>query len=371
MANFLRDTRFGFRLLRKNPGFAAVAIFALALGVGANTAIFSIFYATFLAPFPYPQPDQLVVVWASNGGRTNGVSAGDYLDWKRDSKVFQVLGAVSGEQFNVSAGVERAVQIEGDYLTPGFLDQLIGDKPFMGRYLLPDDAVAGKDHVVIITHKLWETHFGADPNIIGKQIHLNGELYTGADEPRFSLARGLRTHETGCDHRASERGHGYRGAAHRRRLSEIEQGLGRERRAAEERFPESRHKKGIAAAAGRGGFRAADRLRQRGKPAAGARRGATKRGSRASFGRRFATADIHAVPDREPGTGVRRRRARNRLGVGADESDRGFYAAVHIAFGSGCPHERSGAGVHSGDGDVRRRVVRLRPSVASGAHEFE
>jgi putative ABC transport system permease protein len=178
MANFLRDTRFGFRLLRKNPGFAAVAIFALALGVGANTAIFSIFYATFLAPFPYPQPDQLVVVWASNGGRTNGVSAGDYLDWKRDSKVFQILGAVSGEQFNVSAGVERAVQIEGDYLTPGFLDQLIGDKPFMGRYLLPDDAVAGKDHVVIITHKLWETHFGADPNIIGKQIHLNGELYT-------------------------------------------------------------------------------------------------------------------------------------------------------------------------------------------------
>ena len=178
MANFLRDTRFGFRLLRKNPGFAAVAIFALALGIGANTAIFSIFYATLIAPFPYPQPDQLVVVWASNGGHTNSVSAGDYLDWKRDSKVFQILGAVTGEQFNVSAGVERAVQVEGSYLTPGFLDQLIGDKPFMGRYLLPDDAVPGKDHVVIITHKLWETHFGADPGIIGKQIHLNGELYT-------------------------------------------------------------------------------------------------------------------------------------------------------------------------------------------------
>jgi putative ABC transport system permease protein len=178
MANFLRDTRFGFRLLRKNPGFATVAILALALGIGANTAIFSIFYATLLAPFPYPQPDQLVVLWSTVGGNRNAVSAGDYLDWKRDSKVFQVLGAVSGEQFNVSAGVERAVQVEGSYLTPGFLDQLIGDKPFLGRYLLPDDAVAGKDHVVIITHKLWETHFGADPNIIGKQIHLNGELYT-------------------------------------------------------------------------------------------------------------------------------------------------------------------------------------------------
>ena len=178
MANFLRDTRFGFRLLRKNPGFAAVAILALALGIGANTAIFSIFYATLLAPFPYPQPDQLVVVWSSIGGHRNSVSAGDYLDWKRDSKVFQILGAVTGEQFNVSAGVESAVQVEGSYLTPGFLDQLIGDKPFMGRYLLPDDKVPGKDHVVIITHKLWETHFGADPNIIGKQIHLNGQLYT-------------------------------------------------------------------------------------------------------------------------------------------------------------------------------------------------
>jgi putative ABC transport system permease protein len=178
MANFLRDTRFGFRLLRKNPGFAAVAIFALALGIGANTAIFSIFYATLLEPFPYPQPDQLVVLWSSMGGHRNGVSAGDYLDWKRDSKVFQILGAVSGDQFNLSAGVERAEQVEGDYLTPGFLDQLIGDKPFLGRYLLPDDALPGKDHVVIITHKLWEKHFGADPNIIGKQIHLNGELYT-------------------------------------------------------------------------------------------------------------------------------------------------------------------------------------------------
>jgi putative ABC transport system permease protein len=178
MANFLRDTRFGFRLLRKNPGFAAVAILALALGIGANTAIFSIFYATLLAPFPYPQPDQLVVVWSTIGGHRNSVSAGDYLNWKRDSKVFQVLGAVTGEQFNVSAGVESAVQVEGSYLTPGFLDQLIGDKPFMGRYLLPDDTVPGRDHVVIITHKLWETHFGADPNIIGKQIHLNGELYT-------------------------------------------------------------------------------------------------------------------------------------------------------------------------------------------------
>ena len=176
MANFLRDTRFGFRLLRKNPGFAAVAIFALALGIGANTAIFSIFYATLLAPFPYPQPDQLVVVWSSMGGHRNAVSAGDYLDWKRDSKVFQILGVVRDDDFNLSTGAIPE-QIHGSYLTPGFLDQLIGDKPFMGRYPLPEEGVAGKDHVVVITHKLWQNYFGADPNIIGKQIHLNGDLY--------------------------------------------------------------------------------------------------------------------------------------------------------------------------------------------------
>jgi putative ABC transport system permease protein len=175
--NLRRDTRFGFRLLRKNPGFAAVAILALALGIGANTAIFSIFYATLLAPFPYPQPDQLVVVWSSVGGHNNTVSAGDYLDWKRDSKVFQILGVVRDDEFNLSTGA-RPEQIHGSYLTPGFLDQLIGDKPFMGRYILPEEGVAGKDHVVIVTHKLWQQYFGSDPNIIGKQIHLNGELYT-------------------------------------------------------------------------------------------------------------------------------------------------------------------------------------------------
>jgi putative ABC transport system permease protein len=177
MANFLRDTRFGFRLLRKNPGFAAVAILALALGIGANTAIFSIFYATLLAPFPYPQPDQLVVVWSMVGGHKNVVSAGDYLDWQRDSNAFQILGVVRDDEFNLSTG-SRPEQIHGSYLTPGFLDQLIGDKPFMGRYILPEEGVAGKDHVVIITHKLWQNYFGADPNIIGKQIHLNSELYT-------------------------------------------------------------------------------------------------------------------------------------------------------------------------------------------------
>ncbi len=178
LEQLLRDIRIGLRLLCKNPGFTATAVFTLALGIGANTAIFSIFYATLLAPFPYSESDQLVVVWSTVGGHKNGVSAGDYLDWKRDSKVFQILGAVTGDEFNLARPGERPVQVEGSYLTPGFLDQLIGDKPFMGRYILPEEAVPGKDHVVVITHRLWQQYFAGDPGIVGKQIRLNGEFYT-------------------------------------------------------------------------------------------------------------------------------------------------------------------------------------------------
>jgi putative ABC transport system permease protein len=173
----MQDVRFAVRLLCKSPAYTAVAILTVALGIGANTAIFSIFYATLLAPFPYPQPDQLVVVWSNVDGNRRSVSTGDYLDWKRESKVFQTLGAVYGDEFNLSTG-ERPEQIEGSYLTPGFLDQLIGDKPFLGRYVLPEEAQPGKDHVVIITHKLWQRYFTSDPNIVGKQVHLNGEPYT-------------------------------------------------------------------------------------------------------------------------------------------------------------------------------------------------
>jgi len=177
MRNISRDLRFGFRLLLRKPGFTFAALFALAIGIGANTAIYSIFYAQIIADFPYPHPEQLVVLWPSVGGRKNLVSAGDFLDWKQESKVFQVLGAVRGATFNLSLG-DKPQQVQGDYLTPGFLDELIGDRPFMGRYFSEEEGTPGKDRVVIITHKLWQSYFASDPNIIGKQIHLDGRLYT-------------------------------------------------------------------------------------------------------------------------------------------------------------------------------------------------
>ena len=177
LEQLLEDIRFAFRLLYKTPGYTIVAILTIALGIGVNSAIFSIFYATLIAPFPYPEPDQLVVVWSNIDGHRNTVSTADYLDWKRESQAFQILGAVSGEQFNLSSG-ERPEVVEGSYLTPGFLDQLIGDKPFLGRYMLPEEAQPGKNHVIVITHKLWQGYFNGDPDIVGKTVHLNGEPYT-------------------------------------------------------------------------------------------------------------------------------------------------------------------------------------------------
>ena len=90
MRNRWRDLVFGFRLLLKNPGFTAVAVLALALGIGANTAIFSVVYATLLAPLPYNQPDRIVMVWSQVNGGHNGVSAGDFLDWQRQSTTLRV-----------------------------------------------------------------------------------------------------------------------------------------------------------------------------------------------------------------------------------------------------------------------------------------
>jgi hypothetical protein len=110
MSHLLRDTRFGLRLLRRNPGFAAVAILALALGIGSTTAIFSVVYATLLAPLPYPNPDQLVMVWSRVQGNRNVSATATYLEWKRQASVFQSLNAWTGGSVNL-ATADRPEQV--------------------------------------------------------------------------------------------------------------------------------------------------------------------------------------------------------------------------------------------------------------------
>jgi putative ABC transport system permease protein len=171
---FWRDFRYAVRSFGRTPGFTAVALLALMLGIGANTAIFSVVYAVLLAPLPYPNPDQLVMVWSKINGHRARVSAGDYLDWKRQSTAFQSLGAWGGANFNLSISGRPEV-IRARVTTPGLID-LQGIRFSMGRDFLPEEGEVGKDHVAIMTHRLWE-RLGADPNIVGKQIRLNGEPY--------------------------------------------------------------------------------------------------------------------------------------------------------------------------------------------------
>jgi putative ABC transport system permease protein len=176
MTNLGRNIRFGLRLLAKNLGFTCVALLALTLGIGANTAIFSVVYATVLAPLPYPNPDQLVIVWSKVNGGRNGVSAGDFLDWKNQSTVFQDLCAWTGGSYSLSSG-DHPEMIGTRLTTPGF-NNMVGTPFMLGRDILPEEGVVGKDRVAVMTHKLWVERFGSDRDIIGKPIRLNNEPYT-------------------------------------------------------------------------------------------------------------------------------------------------------------------------------------------------
>ena len=175
MKTLRQNVRYSFRLLRKNPGFTAVAAITLALGIGANTAIFSVIYAVLLAPMPYPEPDQLVMVWSKIQGGNNSVAAGDYLDWKQQNKTFQDINAWTGTSFNF-ATPDQPEQINGRLQTPG-MARMAGVDFLMGRDFLPEEGEPGREHEVVLTHKLWE-HLGSDGNIIGKAIRMNSEPYT-------------------------------------------------------------------------------------------------------------------------------------------------------------------------------------------------
>lgn len=175
MRGILRqDLSFSVRTLLKHLGFTATAVLTLALGIGATTAIFSVVYAVF-APMPYPKPDQLVMVWSRVQGQRAAVSTGDYLEWKRRNTLFQDINAWSGGSFNV-ATKERPEQIDGSPRTPGFF-KMEGLPMMLGRDFLPEEGQPGQDRVVILSNKVWQRHFAADANIIGKDIRMNGEPY--------------------------------------------------------------------------------------------------------------------------------------------------------------------------------------------------
>jgi len=176
MSQIARDARFGLRLLWRNPGFTTVALLALALGIGANTAIFSVVHATLLAPLPFHDPEQLVIVWSKIQGNRNVTAAGNFLDWKREATVFQDLQAWTGGGVSLSTD-GTPEQVVAQLTTPGLVS-MMGHRFLLGRDFLPEEGEVGKDKVVLLTHRLWQRRFGGDRGIVGRQVRVDGTPHT-------------------------------------------------------------------------------------------------------------------------------------------------------------------------------------------------
>ncbi|HXX22713.1 MAG TPA: ABC transporter permease [Terriglobia bacterium] len=176
----LHDVRYGIRMLARKPGFAALAALTLALGIGANTAIFSVIDAVLLKPLPYKDTDRLVLVWEQNperGWYRNIVSAANFLDWRRQNDVFTEMAAINPEKdFNLTR-TGKPEEVSGELVTTN-LFSLLGVRPLLGRDFLPEEDKPGGPRVVILSYGLWERRYGHDPTLVGKQISLNNESYT-------------------------------------------------------------------------------------------------------------------------------------------------------------------------------------------------
>lgn len=177
MSSLLRDVRHAVRTLRKSPGFTSIAILTLAIGIGANTAIFSFVDAMLLRPLPYPNADRIVrVMEKPPRGERNGISTLNFLDWQRDNTVFDFMSAQTGDTVTLTGGSEP-VQLRGGLVSAGYF-KVFGVEPELGRTFLPDEDQLGKHQVAVISHTVWMTQFGGDPSIVNRTVLLNNEPHT-------------------------------------------------------------------------------------------------------------------------------------------------------------------------------------------------
>jgi predicted permease len=173
LGELLQDAGHGLRLLRRSPGFAAVAVLTLALGIGANTAIYSVLDAVILRPLPYPEPDRIVMVSETlENGSQNSVAGGVFLDWRRHQTQFHALVLTARVSYNLRHG-GATERLRGMEVSHEFLD-VLGIPPLVGRgFIEDDDRPGGRNDVVVITEELWRSRFGADPSIVGRAITLD------------------------------------------------------------------------------------------------------------------------------------------------------------------------------------------------------
>jgi predicted permease len=189
----MEDVRFGLRMLRKSPGFTVVAALTLALGIGANTYIFSIVDALVLRPIEFADPGRTVALWErlpASGIDRNEVSPANFLDWKAQNHVFDHIAVQSWWDANLG-GVEHPEHLHGFLVTPDYFGALQA-QPMLGRTFLEEEGAPGKDHVAILSYGLWRDHFAADSSIVGKTVLLNGIDYTvvGVMGPEFNYPSG-------------------------------------------------------------------------------------------------------------------------------------------------------------------------------------
>jgi predicted permease len=179
LGQLFEDVRFGLRMLRKSPGFTAVAVFTLALGIGANTYIFSVVDALLFRPLEFPDPAKLVALWErvpSAGVDRNEVAPANFLDWKQQNHVFDHIAVYSWWNANLG-GVEQPEHLHGFLVTPDYF-AAVEAQPMLGRTFLPEEGTPGKDLVAVLSYELWRDHFAADPSMVGKSVLLNGIKYT-------------------------------------------------------------------------------------------------------------------------------------------------------------------------------------------------
>jgi predicted permease len=187
-----QDLRYGVRMLFKKPSFTFVAVLTLALGIGANTTIFSVVNAILLKPLPFPGPERLVLIWENRVQEPddlNIVSAPNFLDWQQQNHVFESMAMFdsAGKGYNLSGGSEPEL-VSGLRVSSSFFD-VLGVQPRLGRSFLPEEETRGKHQVVILSDGLWRSRYGADPSVIGKTIRMDSEDYTviGGMAPEFEF----------------------------------------------------------------------------------------------------------------------------------------------------------------------------------------
>jgi predicted permease len=192
LEQFMQDLRYAIRTMRKNPGFSLTAALSLALGIGANTAIFTVVNAVLLRPLPFPEPDRIVHLWETHPAKgyfRNVVNPFNFLDWRERTHSFEAMSAVTALTTNLT-GLGDPLAIDGMQVSPNFFS-ILGISPVVGRSFIPEEGLPGHEHVAILSFGLWQSRFGADPAVIGRKINVNGDPTTvvGAMPRGFTLPK--------------------------------------------------------------------------------------------------------------------------------------------------------------------------------------